>query len=216
MRWATACHVRDSTPHHMPDYKKVHVSGLILKSREYIRSLLFLPVPGSHYNAMDNRNGGHLLSSGATREDEHTFHEQASNRERELHKELDATKKELEEERERMGSNEAELQLALSGMEQEVCEYKNQLMLVKNTLENEHREWETLRARLESQIERERLNVRSRDVEIHELKLSKEQETAALSTQLVSVRNQLEAENRLLREQLRQFTIAQVDNQPTH
>lgn len=172
-----------------------------------------LSVAGNHYNALDNRNGGHLLSSGTHREDEHTFHEQSSNRERELQRQLDATKKELKEERERMWSNEAELQLALSSMEQEVCEYKNQLMLVKNTLESEHRDWETIRARLESQIERERLKVRSRDVEIHQLKLSKEQETATLSTQLVSVRKQLEAENRSLREQLRQ---SKVDSQLPH
>lgn len=153
-----------------------------------------------------------MLSSGTHRENEHTF-EQSSDRERELQKQLDATKKELKEERERMWANEAELQLALSSMEQEVCEYKNQLMLVKNTLESEHRDWETIRAKLESQIERERLKVRSRDVEIHQLKLSKEQETATLSTQLVSVRKQIEAENRSLREQL---TMSKAENQLPH
>ena len=210
MRWVIACHVRDSRPHHMPDYKKVHVSGPFLRLR--FNQPLLSPVVGNHYNALDNRNGGHSLSSGTHHEDEHTF-EQSSSRERELQKQLDATKKELKEERERMWANESELQLALSSMEQEVCEYKNQLMLVKNTLESEHRDWETIRAKLESQIERERLKVRSRDVEIHQLKLSKEQETATLSTQLASVRKQLETENRSLREQL---TMSKAENQPPH
>ena len=93
-----------------------------------------------------------------------------------------------------------------------MCEYKNQLVLVKNSLESEHRDWETVRARLETRIEREKLKIRSRDLEILQLKLSKEQETAALSTQLVTIRNQLEAENRSLREQLQQFSEAKLGN----
>ena len=127
------------------------------------------------------------------------------NREKELQEQLDAAKKELEEERESVWLCKSELQLALSSIEWEVCEYKNQLVLVKNSLESEHRDWEMVRARLETQVERERLKVRARDVQIHELKLSKEQEIAALTNQLVTVRTHLEAENRSLREQLRQF-----------
>jgi chromosome segregation ATPase len=155
---------------------------------------------------MDNHNGGHSLSSGSSHhEDEYAFYEQASNREKELQEQLDAAKKELEEERESVWLCKSELQLALSSIEREVCEYKNQLVLVKNSLESEHRDWEMVRARLETQVERERLKVRARDVQIHELKLSKEQEIAALTNQLVTVRNHLETENRSLREQLRQF-----------
>ena len=133
------------------------------------------------------------------------FYEQASTRERELQEQLDAAKKELEDERERAWLCKSELQLAISNIEREVCEFKNQLVLAKDSLESEHRDWEMVRARLETQVERERLKVRSRDVQIHELKLSKEQETAALSSQLVTVRKQLETENRSLREQLRQL-----------
>ena len=66
-------------------------------------------------------------------------------------------------------------------------------------------DWEMVRAWLETHVEQERLKVYSRDIQIHELKLSKEQETATLSNQLVTVRNQLETENRSLREQLRQL-----------
>ena len=155
---------------------------------------------------MDNHNGGHSLSSGSShREDEYAFYEHASNRERELQEQLDAAKKELEEERERAWLCKSELQLAMSSIEREVCEFKNQLVLAKDCLESEHRDWEMVRARLETHIEQERLKVHSRDVQIHELKLSKEQETAALSNQLVTVRNQLETENRSLREQLRQL-----------
>ena len=63
----------------------------------------------------------------------------------------------------------SELQLAISNIEQAVCEFKNQLVLAKDSLESEHRDWEMVRARLETQVERERLKVHSRDVQIHEL-----------------------------------------------
>ena len=165
---------------------------------------------------MDNRNGGHLLSSGSTAEDEHTFHEQASNRERELQKQLDAAKSELEQERERMWAKEEELRNTLSSIEQEVCEYKGQLVLVKMGMEAENREWESMMGRLETQVERERLNVRSRDVEIHQLRLAKEQETAMLNSRLVTVRTELEAENRSLREQLRQLATRKLDTHMSH
>ena len=170
---------------------------------------------------MENRNGRHLLSnstSGSSSStsnyvEEHTnFYEQASNKERELQKQLDSVKKQLEEERERMWSSEADMQVTLSGIKREVCEFKNQLMLMRTCIESEHREWETIRGRLETQIERERLKVRSRDVHIHELKLSKEQETATLSNQLTLIRNQLETENRSLREQLAAAITAPVSS----
>ena len=165
---------------------------------------------------MDNRNGGHLLSSGSTAEDEHTFHEQASNRERELQKQLDAAKRELEQERERVWAKEEELQNTLSSIEQEVCEYKGQLVLVKMGMEAENREWDSMKGRLETQVERERLNVRSQDVEIHQLRLAKEQEAAMLNSRLVTVRTELEAENRSLREQLRQLATRKLDTHMLH
>ena len=96
------------------------------------------------------------------------------------------------------------METALADIQKEVSECKSQLQMMAVSLENEYRDWEAVRGRLESQVERERLKVRARDVQIHELKLSKEQETAALSCQLSSLRHQLEAENRQLREQLRQ------------
>ena len=112
-----------------------------------------------------------------------------------------------------MWSSETELHITLSTIEQELCEYRNQLGQLRKRLETEHRDWDKIRARLETQVEHERLKVRSRDVQIHELKLSKEQEIAALSNQLISVTNRLETENGLLRGQLAATPIC---NQPTH
>lgn len=152
---------------------------------------------------MDNRNGGrHLLSaasSASSSADEHpsassSSYEQASNKERELQKQLDTARHELEEERARLWASEADMTLTLADVEREVADYKNQLCSLSLTLENEYRDWEMVRGRLESLVERERLKVRARDVQIHELKLSREQETAALSSQVTALRHQLESE----------------------
>ena len=171
----------------------------------------YLPAATGHRcNTMDNRNGRHLMStstSASSSSDEiTTIHEQASNRERELQKQLDTARRELEEERERVWAPEADVEVALSAVEGELCEFNNQLESMRMCLETEHRDWEAIRGRLETQVERERLKVRSRDVQIHQLKLSKEQETAALSNQLTATRNRLETENRSLREQLAAVT----------
>ena len=175
---------------------------------------------------MGNRNGRHLLSSSLTpsssgsssADEQHppplSSHEQASNKERELQKQLDTARRELEEERQRLWSCEAQMQLTLADVEREVGEYKHQLDMVALSLGNEYRDWERVRGRLESQVERERLNVRARDVQIHELKLSKEQETAALSCQLSTLRHQLESENRQPREQRAKRDVV-VSTQPT-
>ena len=106
------------------------------------------------------------------------------------------------------------MQLTLADVEREVGEYKHQLEMVALSLENEYRDWERVRGRLESQVERERLKVRARDVQIHELKLSKEQETAGLSCQLSTLRHQLESENRELREHHAKRDVV-VCTQPT-
>jgi chromosome segregation ATPase len=171
-----------------------------------------------------NRNG--LLSSSLTpssigsssADEQHppplSSHEQASNKERELQKQLDAACRELEQERRRLWSCEAQMQLTLADVEREVGEYKHQLEMVALSLENEYRDWERVRGRLESQVERERLKVRARDVQIHELKLSKEQETAGLSCQLSTLRHQLESENRELREHHAKRDVV-VCTQPT-
>ena len=182
---------------------------------------------GQQYHAVDHRNGRHHLlsssftpsSSGSSSADEThppSSQEQASNKEKELQKQLDTARRDLETERARLWSFEADMSLTLTDVQHEVAEYKNQLALVALSLENEYRDWEMVRGRLESQVERERLKVRARDVQIHELKLSKEQETAALSGQLSTLRHQLEAENRALREQLRQPERDAVHSQPVH
>ena len=106
------------------------------------------------------------------------------------------------------------MELTLTDIEQEVCRYKNQLSLVVSSLEREYRDWETVRGRLETQVERERLKVRARDVQIHELKLSKEQEMSALSSQLMALRHQLESDNRELKEHMLDSSVC--TKQPVH
>ena len=175
--------------------------------------IIYIIITGQRNNTQGRR---HLLpssftpsSSGSSSVDEQNYpsvsvshDEQISNREKQLQRQLDTTRRELEEERARLWSYKTEVELTLTDIGKEVCEYKNQLVLLASAMEREYNNWKTVQARLEAQIEQERLKVRSRDVLIHELKLSKEQESAALSNQLSIIRHQLETENNDLSHQL--------------
>ena len=175
--------------------------------------IIYIIITGQRNNTQGRR---HLLpssftpsSSGSSSVDEQNYpsvsvshDEQISNREKQLQRQLDTTRRELEKERARLWSYKTEVELTLTDIGKEVCEYKNQLVLLASAMEREYNNWKTVQARLEAQIEQERLKVRSRDVLIHELKLSKEQESAALSNQLSIIRHQLETENNDLSHQL--------------
>ena len=154
---------------------------------------------------MERRNGGQpSLNLSTVVRNEHSFNQCLSMKEMEHQRELNNMRQELEREKQKMQSKEMELHQAISCVEQEVCEYKKQLELVEKCLEMENKEWEAAKMRLEAQIERERLKVRSRDAEILRITLAREQEVTELKEEIESIRTSLGAENASLREQLLQ------------
>lgn len=116
-------------------------------------------------------------------------------------------KKELEKERQKLRSNETELQDIIFSVEKEVMDYRKQLEMVKRQLEKENSEWEALTKRLEMELETEKLKVEARDAELHRLVLANEQEVGEQRNYLESVKSELESENRALKEKIQGISL---------
>ena len=98
-----------------------------------------------------------------------------SMRERDLSRQLEAAKKDLEEEKQRHLSKELELQNMIIGIEGELVEYRVELEAVERELRRENEELEGVRRRLEAELESVKRKLHAKETELNRLRYPKKQ-----------------------------------------